>query len=761
VKDLHTKKILAQGRLENGLYKFPALSNEKMAYVGIKDFSAFHSPISRTTQNKMDIWHHRLGHAVTDVVAQILHSCNVSYEKNKATDCSTICSSCQLAKSHRLPTYLSSSRAFKPLELIHMDIWGPASEKSTSGAKYFILFLDDFSRYTWFYPLHTKDQALPMFQQFKLQVENQFDDSIKCVQSDNGGEFKSFITFLQQAGIVHRFSCPYNSAQNGRVERKHRHVGETGLALLAHASLPMKFWQYAFQSATFLINRMPSKVLNNASPYLTLFQKLPDYKSLRVFGCLCYPFIHPYNNHKLQYRSVQCIFLGYTLRNKGYLCLDYLTGRVYVTPHVVFDETQFPFTTKSPPSQPDDTPSTILPPAIPSLSSDLSHCPVDTPISIHTDSIPTTVDSVSLNESATFPISLSSESVPTNEVTDSSLAPRMITRSMSGITKKKVILNLTAVAEPYTLNQALKDPHWTRAMDQEIAALHHNHTWYLVAKPSDVNIVGCKWVYKLKHKPDGSIDRYKARLVAKGYHQTLGLDYFKTFSPVVKAATICIILTIALSSKWEVRQFDVHNAFLNGELKEQVYMSQPPGYVDTKFPTKVCRLRKALYDLKQAPRAWFQRLSSTLLQWGFSTSRTDSSMFISFGQSTTLIVLIYVDDILITGSSHMQIASLIAKLNSEFALRDLGRLTYFLGIEVSYHDNSIHLSQTKYISDLLHRTEMFDTKPVKTPGAVGQNLSKFDGEPMEDPFGYRSVVGALQYLTITQPDITFAVNKAC
>ena len=242
MKDLHTKKILAQGRLENGLYRFPALNNKKMAYVGIKNFSVFHSPSSRSTHNKMKIWHHRLGHAVTDVVVQILQSCNVSYEKNKAVSCSTICFSCQLAKSHRLPTRLSFSRASKLLELIHMDIWGPASINSTSSAKYFILLLDDFSRYTWFYPLHTKDQALLMFKQFKLQVENQFDDSIKYMQSGNGGEFKSFITFLQHAGIVHRFSCPYNSAQNERVERKHRHVVETGLALLTHASLPMKFW---------------------------------------------------------------------------------------------------------------------------------------------------------------------------------------------------------------------------------------------------------------------------------------------------------------------------------------------------------------------------------------------------------------------------------------------------------------------------------------------------------------------------------------
>ena len=136
-------------------------------------------------------------------------------------------------------------------------------------------------------------------------------------------------------------------------------------------------------------------------------------------------------------------------------------------------------------------------------------------------------------------------------------------------------------------------------------------------------------------------------------------------------------------------------------------------------------------------------------------------MFLHFGESTTLIVLVYVDDIIITGCSSTQISSLIAKLDSIFTLRDLGQLSYFLGIEVSYHEGSMNLSQTKYVSDLLHRTEMFDTKPAKTPGAVGKNLSKFDGDPMNEVTQYRSVVGALQYLTITRPDIAFAVNKAC
>jgi len=146
-----------------------------------------------------------------------------------------------------------------------------------------------------------------------------------------------------------------------------------------------------------------------------------------------------------------------------------------------------------------------------------------------------------------------------------------------------------------------------------MATLHRNQTWDLVQQPPDVNVISCKWVYKLKHKADGSIETYKARLVGKRYNRTHDLYYFETFSPVVKTATIRIILTFALSFKWELHHLDMHNTFLNGDLQEHVYMTQPPGYVDTTFPDKVCRLNKALYGLKQAPQAWFQRLSSALL----------------------------------------------------------------------------------------------------------------------------------------------------
>ncbi|RVW90852.1 Retrovirus-related Pol polyprotein from transposon RE1 [Vitis vinifera] len=694
--------VLAQGKLENGLYKFPVISNKKTAYVGITNDSTFQCS---TIGNKRELWHHRLGHAATDIVTRIMHNCNVSCGKYKAT----VCSSCQLAKSHRLPTHLSSFHASKPLELVYTDIWGPASVTSTSGAKYFILFVDDYSRYTWLYLLQSKDQALPIFKQFKLQVENQFDAKIKCLQSDNGGEFRSFMSFLQESGILHRFSCPYNSSQNGRVERKHRHVVETGLALLAHAGLPLKFWSYAFRQLHFSSTECLAKSCR--MPLLTL----------------------PCSN------EIQIISF-FDLHHKGYLCLDNLTGRVYVSPHVVFDETQFPFAQNisSSPSK-DASDESVIPAIIvssnpstlsfhgsnhsmasPNLTSALTHPtpPTDTPT---TRSLREPVLEVRLlfllNSRLLF------------------LHHEVTTRSMSGITKRKHIFNLAAfkISEPTTLKQAIKDPNWAEAMQTEIAALHKNQTWDLVDPPKDVNIIGCKWVYKLKYKPDGSVDRYKARLVARGFNQTFGLDYFETFSPVVKAATIRIVLTIALSYRWELRQLDVQMPFS----------------------------MKALYGLKQSSRAWFTKLSSALLSWGFNSSRTDSSMFVHFGRHSTLIVLVYVYDIIVTGSSPVLIQQLIHKLHSLFALRNLGQLSYFLGIEVTYDGGSMHLSQRKYITDLLQRTSMLDSKAVATPGTVGLSLSQFDGDLMDDVTMYRSVVGALQYATLTRPDIAFSVNKAC
>jgi histone deacetylase 1/2 len=356
------------------------------------------------------------------------------------------------------------------------------------------------------------------------------------------------------------------------------------------------------------------------------------------------------------------------------------------------------------------------------------------------------------------------------EVDATQVGPR--TRLQSGVRKEKVYTDgtikykhswFTASGEPTNDLEAIKDKNWKMAMESEYDALVKNKTWHLVPPQRGKNIIGCKWVYKIKRKADGTLDRYKARLVAKGFKQRYGIDYEDTFSPVVKAATIRIILSLAVSKGWSLRQLDVQNAFLHGYLEEEVYMLQPPGFEDPANPHFVCKLDKALYGLKQAPRAWFSRLSKKLVDLGFQGSKADTSLFFSNKGGIIIFVLVYVDDIIVASSSERATTALLQDLKGEFALKDLGDLHYFLGIEVNKVQNGIVLSQEKYATDLLKKVGMSDCKPACTPMSVSEKLSLHEGSLLgpDDATQYRSIVGALQYLTLTRPDIAFSVNKVC
>jgi histone deacetylase 1/2 len=201
--------------------------------------------------------------------------------------------------------------------------------------------------------------------------------------------------------------------------------------------------------------------------------------------------------------------------------------------------------------------------------------------------------------------------------------------------------------EPSSVDAALQDPRWVQATNAEHATLLQNRTWHLVPRPKGKNIIGCKWVYKVKRKADGSVDRYKARLVAKGFKQKYGIDYEDTFSLVVKATTIRLVLSIAVSKGWSLRQLDVQNAFLHGILDEEVYMHQSPGYADKSCPNSICKLDKVLYGLKQAPRAWYSRLCGKLQALSFIPSKSDTSLFYYCRGGHVIYVLVYVDDIIV------------------------------------------------------------------------------------------------------------------
>ena len=313
--------------------------------------------------------------------------------------------------------------------------------------------------------------------------------------------------------------------------------------------------------------------------------------------------------------------------------------------------------------------------------------------------------------------------------------------------------------EPKTITQALKDPHWKKAMDSEISALRTMGTWVLVSPTPTQNLVKCKWIFRIKYNSDGSIDRYKARLVAKGFQQRPGIDYSETFSPVVRPATIRTLLTLAVTNGWHLRQLDINNAFLQGTLTDEVYMAQPPGYLDKGSPNHVCRLKKAIYGLKQAPRAWYTELTNFLLGLGFKRAVSDTSLFILSSNPYPIYLIVYVDDIILTGPHAATIDTFIHTLANRFALKDLGTLSYFLGVEVVPTATGLFLSQRKYILDLLDRMGMSDAKAAPTPMVVTQTLSSHSGTPLEVPKDYRAAVGTLQYLTLTRPDVAFTVNR--
>ncbi|XP_073119562.1 uncharacterized protein [Henckelia pumila] len=315
----------------------------------------------------------------------------------------------------------------------------------------------------------------------------------------------------------------------------------------------------------------------------------------------------------------------------------------------------------------------------------------------------------------------------------------------------------THYPEPETYEQACQDPKWVAAMEAEISALEANKTWSLMPLPSGHRSIGCKWVFKIKYNSNGTIERYKARLVAKGFTQREGIDYHETFAPVAKLTTFRCLLALAVIHDWKLHQMDVQNAFLHGDLTEEVYMHLPPGFRRQGEPL-VCRLHKSLYGLKQASREWFHKFLSSITNFGFHQSQADHSLFTKVRGNSFTAILLYVDDMIITGNSPEAIDNVKAFLASCFKLKDLGLLKYFLGIEIARSKMGISINQRKYTIDILQEAGLLGAKPAKFPMEQSLKLTPTEGELLKDATHYRRLVGKLIYLTITRPEISFSVN---
>ncbi|KAJ0591220.1 putative RNA-directed DNA polymerase [Helianthus annuus] len=777
LQDSKSRRILVTGSQDSGLY-----------FVG-KNGNSMN--VCYNSYVKANLWHSRLGHPSDQVLAVLKGQFDVKSIEHGP------CDVCHRAKQVRVPFPLSEHKTKSIGELVHLDVWGPYRVTSYEGFKYFLTIVDDFSRTVWCYMLVNKTEVFENLCSFYELMLTQFETKVKIIRSDNGTEFlnNQMNTFCKTKGILHQTSCSYTPQQNGVVERKHRHLLNTARALLFQSNLPLRYWSDCILTAVYLINRLPSSVLNGRSPYEVVYGFKPSLVHLRNFGCLCF--------------VCSCWLLKC---KKGYklLCLD--NRKVYFSRDVKFYESVYPFKSSLNKNQEFSNKSELnqinffdftetFSPEVPATPNDEEgtngahdqHSDDQQPESPSTSATDSNTDN---NQCSHEQLGSSggnageaedtvrsidetnlSEGQSVRKSSRKSVFPKrfdeflvegkvrygvekVVNYSNLSVENMCLVSSLNKSVEPSSYNEAIKDPKWIEAMNCEMEALNRNKTWVVVDLPKGRKPIGCKWVYKIKYKSNGEIERYKARLVAKGFNQREGVDSGETFSPVVKMVTVRIVLKLAVNNDWPLYQLDINNAFLYGTLSEDVYMTLPLGYFNND-KNKVCKLVKSLYGLKQAPRKWNEKLTSVLIDMGFKQSLCDHSLFILNKKDVVVILLVYVDDIVITGNSSNEIASIKKSLSESFLIKDLGLLKYFLGIEVLYSEKTVCLSQRKYCLELLNEFGYLGCKPVGTPielSHVITNKIENDKSLLENITGFQKLVGKLIYLSLTRPDISYAVQ---
>jgi hypothetical protein len=723
-------RIIALGEKTGTLY----MTTDMRDTIAVADASA-----------EADLWHQRLGH-MSEKGLKVMHSLG-KLPKLKSVNID-FCENCIFGKQKRV-SFKTGGRTLRneKLELVHTDVWGPAAVSSIGGKSYFVTFIDDHSRKVWVYFLKQKSEVYEVFKKWKAMVENETGLKIKKLRSDNGGEYEDtgFKRFCFENGIRLERTVPGTPQQNGVAERMNRTLTERARSMRIQSGLPKQFWAEAINTAAYLINRGPSVPLEQRIPEEVWSGKEVNLSWLKVFGCIAYVHISDHARGKLDPKSLKCTFIGYGGDEFGYRLWDDQNKKIIRSRDVIFNE-KLMYKDRSTAQS----------------TSPVQNDPVSTELADLSDS--SVAQQVGEDPQPEEPTEQQAPQNPTPMP-----APRRSARPHVPNRKYMNFLLLTDGGEPECYDEACQvedSSKWELAMKDEMKSLISNNTWELAELPVGKKALHNKWVYRVKEEHNGS-KRHKARLVVKGFQQKEGIDYTDIFSPVVKLNTIRSVLSIVAAEGLHLEQLDVKTAFLHGDLDEEIYMQQPEGFSVKEKEKLVCRLTKSLYGLKQAPRQWYKKFDGFMQRHGYNKCNADHCCYFKRFESSYIILLLYVDDMLVAGPDMDEIQMLKKQLSREFDMKDLGAAKQILGMRINRdkQKGTLQLSQEEYIDRILKRFSMSNAKPVSTPLASHFRLSKDQSPKTEEEkdimakVPYASAIGSLMYAMVcTRPDIAHAVG---
>ena len=575
-----------------------------------------------------------------------------------------------------------------------------------------------------------------------------------------------FAKYLQDYGIVAQYTMPGSPEQNGVAERRNRTLMEMKRSMMSRSNLPEYLWGEAIKTATYILNRVPSKSVPK-TPFELWTNRKPSLNHFRVWGCPAEVRIYDPSQKKTESRTTRCYFIGYPNHSKGYKFYCPSRGtRVVESQTAKFLELDVAEGCSSQPTEREEPNYTVQ---------------IQLPI-VGDTSVQETVREEIQQEVETKNQFTNVEPPITNELPlmDSPAPQAPLRRSQrerrSTISSEYYVylgegeFDIGQTVDPVTFHEALNSNQaskWLEAMRDEMDSMSNNQVWELIDLPDGFKPIGCKWVFKTKKDSKGNVERFKARLVAKGYTQREGIDFTETFSPVSTKDSFRIIMALVAHFDLELHQMDVKTAFLNGDLSEEVYMQQPEGFIERGKEHMVCRLKRSIYGLKQASRQWYMKFDKVIRSFGFEENKFDQCIYMKVSGSKFIFLVLYVDDILLASSDVDLLNHTKSFLSINFDMKDLGEASFVLGIEIcrDRSRNVLGLSQKSYIERVLKRFNMETCKGGEVPVVKGDKLSKeqcpksdFEKEAMKN-IPYASAIGSLMYAQVcTRPDIAFAVN---